>query len=206
MTQVKICGLRSVEEAEYLNKYGADYAGMVLFFPKSKRNIDLSQAKKIIDALEPGIKKVAVVVSPTLKQAKDLCLLGVDIIQVHGKLDMAVYDLISVDIWKAFNIKDMDQYLSYVSLDKIKGFVFDSAEPGSGQAYDRSILSKIQRPADKLFILAGGLRDKNVAQAIADTAPDVVDVSSGVEYTEAPGKDPDKVAAFITAVHEKNKG
>ncbi len=206
MTQVKICGLRSVEEAEYLNKYGADYAGMVLFFPKSKRNIDLSQAKKIIDALEPSIKKVAVVVSPTLKQAKDLCLLGVDIIQVHGKLDMAVYDLISVDIWKAFNIKDMDQYLSYVSLDKIKGFVFDSAEPGSGQAYDRSILSKIQRPADKLFILAGGLRDKNVAQAIADTAPDVVDVSSGVEYTEAPGKDPDKVAAFITAVHEKNKG
>lgn len=206
MTQVKICGLRSVEEAEYLNKYGADYAGMVLFFPKSKRNIDLSQAKKIIDALEPGIKKVAVVVSPTLKQAKDLCLLGVDIIQVHGKLDMAVYDLISVDIWKAFNIKDMDQYLSYVSLDKIKGFVFDSAEPGSGQAYDRSILSKIQRPADKLFILAGGLRDKNVAQAIADTVPDVVDVSSGVEYTEAPGKDPDKVAAFITAVHEKNKG
>lgn len=203
MTQVKICGLRSVEEAEYLNKYGADYAGMVLFFPKSKRNIDLSQAKKIIDALEPGIKKVAVVVSPTLKQAKDLCLLGVDIIQVHGKLDMAVYDLISVDIWKAFNIKDMDQYLSYVSLDKIKGFVFDSAEPGSGQAYDRSILSKIQRPADKLFILAGGLRDKNVAQAIADTAPDVVDVSSGVEYTEAPGKDPDKVAAFITAIHEK---
>lgn len=206
MTQVKICGLRSVEEAEYLNKYGADYAGMVLFFPKSKRNIDLSQAKKIIDALEPSIKKVAVVVSPTLKQVKDLCLLGVDIIQVHGKLDMAVYDLISVDIWKAFNIKDMDQYLSYVSLDKIKGFVFDSAEPGSGQAYDRSILSKIQRPADKLFILAGGLRDKNVAQAIADTAPDVVDVSSGVEYTEAPGKDPDKVAAFITAVHEKNKG
>lgn len=206
MTQVKICGLRSVEEAEYLNKYGADYAGMVLFFPKSKRNIDLSQAKKIIDALEPSIKKVAVVVSPTLKQVKDLCLLGVDIIQVHGKLDMAVYDLISVDIWKAFNIKDMDQYLSYVSLDKIKGFVFDSAEPGSGQAYDRSILSKIQRPADKLFILAGGLRDKNVAQAIADTAPDVVDVSSGVEYTEDPGKDPDKVAAFITAVHEKNKG
>ena len=206
MTQVKICGLRSVEEAEYLNKYGADYAGMVLFFPKSKRNIDLSQAKKIIDALEPSIKKVAVVVSPTLKQVKDLCLLGVDIIQVHGKLDMAVYDLISVDIWKAFNIKDMDQYLSDVSLDKIKGFVFDSAEPGSGQAYDRSILSKIQRPADKLFILAGGLRDKNVAQAIADTVPDVVDVSSGVEYTEAPGKDPDKVAAFITAVHEKNKG
>ena len=171
MTQVKICGLRSVEEAEYLNKYGADYAGMVLFFPKSKRNIDLSQAKKIIDALEPSIKKVAVVVSPTLKQVKDLCLLGVDIIQVHGKLDMAVYDLISVDIWKAFNIKDMDQYLSYVSLDKIKGFVFDSAEPGSGQAYDRSILSKIQRPADKLFILAGGLRDKNVAQGLGSARP-----------------------------------
>ncbi len=202
MRQVKICGLRSVEEAEYLNKYGADYAGMVLFFPKSKRNIDLGQAREIIGALKPDIKKVAVVVSPTLEQANDICLAGFDIIQVHGKLEPTVYDLISIDIWKAFNIKDMDQYESYASMDKIKGFVFDSAQPGSGMPYDRSILSGLPRYADKLFILAGGLNQTNVAWAIADTAPDVVDVSSGVEYGDASGKDPDKVADFIRAVRE----
>ena len=35
--KIKICGLTDAKEAEYLNKNKVDYAGMVLFFPKSKR-------------------------------------------------------------------------------------------------------------------------------------------------------------------------
>lgn len=47
-TKIKICGLTKEEEADYLNQIHADFAGMVVFFPKSKRNISLEQAKKII--------------------------------------------------------------------------------------------------------------------------------------------------------------
>ena len=41
---VKICGITTTNEAEYLNKVKIDLAGMVLFFEKSKRNITIDKA------------------------------------------------------------------------------------------------------------------------------------------------------------------
>lgn len=56
-TKIKICGLTKEKEADYLNQIHADFAGMVVFFPKSKRNISLEQAKKKFDAAKPGSGK-----------------------------------------------------------------------------------------------------------------------------------------------------
>ena len=55
MTKFKICGLTTCQEAEWVSEAQADYAGMVLFFPKSKRNISVTQAEKIIQALPDEI-------------------------------------------------------------------------------------------------------------------------------------------------------
>ncbi len=84
--QIKICGLTSPKEADYVNAVQADYIGMILFFEKSKRNITISQATPIMQALRPQIKKVAVVVSPTLEQVKQIEAAGFDYIQIHGEL------------------------------------------------------------------------------------------------------------------------
>ena len=69
---VKICGITDVEETEYLNENNVDMAGMVLYFPKSKRNITLEKAKEIMASLNENIKKVAVVVSPSIEQVKSI--------------------------------------------------------------------------------------------------------------------------------------
>ena len=45
---IKICGITSEEEIRYIAKAGIDYAGFVLFFPKSKRNLSLECAKKLM--------------------------------------------------------------------------------------------------------------------------------------------------------------
>ncbi|MBP5268390.1 MAG: phosphoribosylanthranilate isomerase, partial [Ruminococcus sp.] len=66
--KIKICGLVSAEDAVNVSESEADMAGMVLFFPKSKRNVSISQAKVIMSALSDNVKKYAVTVSPDAEQ------------------------------------------------------------------------------------------------------------------------------------------
>ena len=48
MSLVKICGITEEQEVEYVNEAGADFMGMVMFFPKSKRNITVEKASSLI--------------------------------------------------------------------------------------------------------------------------------------------------------------
>ncbi len=194
--KVKICGLTRQEEAEYLNENGADFAGIVLFAQKSRRCVTPGHASAILKALNPNIKKVAVVVAPSLEQIQTIEALGFDYIQIHGTLDEALLAHIRLPILKAFNVNDMDQYPFFRRRRQIAGYVFDAQEPGSGKVFDWKLAADIPRD-EKLLILAGGLHPGNVADAIASVRPDAVDVSSGVEREDKTGKDPDKIREFI---------
>lgn len=199
--KIKICGLTTPKEASYLNEHQVDLAGFILFFPKSKRNITIERAKEIFPELNSSIKKVAVVVSPTLAQAKEIETAGFDYIQIHGTLSEELLKNLRIPILKAFNLDDMEQYDSYINQPGIAGFVFDAKEPGSGQTFDWNLLRNLPKNG-KLMFLAGGLHPDNVAAAIKTVSPDVVDVSSGVEFGDGVGKAPDKIKAFVEAVRQ----
>ena len=85
LVQVKICGLTSMDDVHIIEKYGADYAGMVLYYPKSRRNIDINLAAVLVAQLKKSdIKSVAVVVSPDVSQLEAIQNAGFDYIQIHG--------------------------------------------------------------------------------------------------------------------------
>ena len=112
-TKIKICGLTSPAEARYLNENHVDFAGMVLFFPKSKRNISIEQAKEIMAALDASIKRVAVVVSPSIEQVRQIEAAGFDYVQIHAEIpetETEAEAAIAIPILKAFNVSDMDNY------------------------------------------------------------------------------------------------
>ncbi len=198
-TMIKVCGLTEVREAEYLNRLKIDFAGFVLFFPKSKRNISIEKAEEIMKHLDKNIKKTAVVVSPAKEQIIDICNLGFDYIQIHGKIEEEVLKMAQIPVLKAFNVDDMDEIKMYSSNEKIAGYVFDAAQPGSGKSFDWDILSQIERDG-KLFVLAGGLNPDNVRKAVAAVNPDMVDVSSGVENDDGFGKDILKIEKFVKQI------
>lgn len=226
-TKIKICGLTSPAEARYLNENHVDFAGIVLFFPKSKRNISIEQAKEIMAVLDASIKRVAVVVSPSIEQIGQIEAAGFDYVQIHGEIPQteSLYktdpdstdhtshmetcnsgnpqNVIHIPILKAFNVSDMGSYEKYHNDSRIAGYVFDAIEPGSGKTFDWRLVDNIPRD-EKLLLLAGGLNPDNVRMAIEAVHPDGVDVSSGVENDDGVGKNPEKIRAFATAVKSHN--
>lgn len=203
-TKVKICGLTSPAEARYLNENHVDFAGMVLFFPKSKRNISIEQAMEIMAALDASIKRVAVVVSPSIEQVRQIEAAGFDYVQIHGEIpetetETEAEAAIAIPILKAFNVSDMGSYEKYHNDSRIAGYVFDAIEPGSGKTFDWRLVDNIPRD-EKLLLLAGGLNPDNVRIAIEAVHPDGVDVSSGVENDDGAGKNPQKIHDFVAAI------
>ena len=198
-TKIKICGITSPEETKYLPPDNVDFLGMVLFCPKSKRNISLTEAAAIMKAAPEKIRKTAVTVSPSPEQAEALEKAGFDYIQVHGTLDPRIFEVVHIPLIRAVNMKEGTPDME--DSDHITAWLFDAAQPGSGKSFDWNRLAAIPR-GKKKWILAGGLTPSNVGNAIHTVHPDMVDVSSGVEYEDRKGKDPEKIAAFIRAVRE----
>ena len=198
--KIKICGLTRPCEAEYLNEWHIDFAGMILFYPKSRRNISLEQSAEIRRLLDPAVNTVAVTVSPTVDEVMLIAHAGFNYIQIHGRIPADLSGTSKLPVFKAFNVSDIDQYNIFENDPSIAGFVFDASVPGSGRTFDWDTVRHINRRSGKYFILAGGLNSGNVRAAVETLDPDVVDVSSGVEYSDRLGKDPQKISDFVRAV------
>lgn len=188
-----------------------DYAGCVLYYEKSKRNITCLQAKEILDVIHQGkslagepIKAVAVTVSPTEEQIRTIAETGFDLIQIHGDIADDLLKSVEIPVIRAFNGEDRNLCEKYNSFTGIYAYLFDAKEPGSGVTFDWGTLADRDDYHKNLF-LAGGLRESNVGEAIKLVKPYAVDVSSSVEKetTEGfAGKDREKIREFVKAVRE----
>lgn len=202
MTKIKICGMTCKADIDCINSNKVDFAGFVMFFPKSKRNVSRSTAVELMKHLDSHIKRVAVVVSPTAEQIEIIEGCGFDYVQIHGKLEDSVIEYAKIPILRAFNVSNMNEFSACEYCEKIAGYVFDAAEPGSGKVFDWLSVKDILVNSDKMFFLAGGLNPENVGDAIRCLHPYGVDVSSGVENDCGKGKDFAKVAEFVRKVRE----
>ena len=86
MTKIKICGLKRLQDIEYVNELLPDFIGFV--FAGTKRKITDEKAKELKTVLNPRIKAVGVFVNDTLEHISFLANNNIiDIIQLHGDED-----------------------------------------------------------------------------------------------------------------------
>ncbi|MCP8938813.1 phosphoribosylanthranilate isomerase [Alsobacter sp. SYSU M60028] len=205
---VKICGLRTPETLEAALDAGADMVGFV-FFPRSPRHLQLSEARTLGALVAGRAERVALTVD-----ADDALLdsiveaLRPEWLQLHGQESpgrvAAVRSRYGLPIIKALGVSgraDLARAAGYA--DVADRLLFDAKPPkdallpgGNGVPFDWEVLSGLD--LGKPFMVSGGLDADNVAAALAVTGAPGVDVSSGVE--SAPGvKDPARIASFVLA-------
>jgi len=197
--RVKICGIRSVDDALSAVEAGADAIGLVFYEP-SPRHIDsFLLAREISLSVGPFVTVVALLVDPELEYVNSLLeAVPVHVLQFHGNESAEFCEQFARPYMKVLRMKkDVDVLAEMHAFPNACGFLLDTYKKGvpggTGESFD---WVKVPLNPPKPLILAGGLSPKNVASAVRIAEPYGVDVSGGVELT--PGlKDKDKIRAFV---------
>lgn len=193
---IKICGIRSIEDACMAADCGADWIGLN-FWARSPRCVGLNEAKSIAQAVAGRVKVVGLFVNARrLEIDQTIEQVGLDLVQLHGDEPPELVKNYGERAIKAVRLRGAAVIGRYAPalllLDSDVGNY-----GGSGVALDWLMAHDLA--TTHRLILAGGLTPENVAQAIRTVQPIGVDVASGVERT--PGvKDRARVQAFVQAV------
>jgi phosphoribosylanthranilate isomerase len=204
--RVKICGLTRPVDAAAAAEAGAAFLGVV--FAGGPRLVTPAQAAEVTAAAD-GVPVFGVYGSQSVEEILRISrVAGLSGAQLHGPYPRAAAARLRMErlqVWRVVRIATPD------GLDALAAAVPDAdailVEPhvphtrgGAGVSLDLAVAREARaRLAGTTMVLAGGLTPETVAEAAGLVRPEVVDVSSGVEYL--PGiKDPDKIARFLEAL------
>jgi phosphoribosylanthranilate isomerase len=210
MIRIKICGVKSPEEARIVAEAGADAVGLN-FYPPSPRFVTPSQASAIVRALPAFTAPVGVFVDMPLRQvctiAYQLGLRGVQTYDNQPPTEDS-FPFAHIPAFRVNSAEQVQAIAQWVRSAQAAGrgpaaVLIDAHVPGqvggTGRTAPWELLVGVDLGA--AIILAGGLTPENVGQAIRLVRPWGVDVASGVE--SAPGrKDPVRVAQFVKAARQ----
>jgi len=207
VTDIKICGISTVEALDAAIAAGASHVGFV-FFAASPRHVTPALAAGLAHRVPARVTRVGVFVDPDDALLDAAVAGGLDAIQLHGREDAARIAAVKaryrLPVWRAAGVAtraDIDAAAAAAGSADL--LLFDAKAPtgatlpgGNGVRFDWQLLGR--GPA-RAWGLSGGLDAASVGAAIRGCRPALVDVSSGVE--DAPGvKSIVRIQDFIEAV------
>jgi phosphoribosylanthranilate isomerase len=203
-TQVKICGITNLADAELAAGHGAWAVGTV-FAADSPRRCEPDVAAEIATALKRRTEVVGVFVNAALDELVATAdTVGLTMLQLHGDEGPSycaeARRRSGLPVIKAVRVRDAASVRGLAAY-KTDFHLLDAhserGRGGTGETFDWSLAA--MHPGKPPVLLSGGLTPGNVQEAVATVRPFAVDVASGVEAS--PGrKDPELLSRFFDAV------
>lgn len=214
MTQVKICGVRTFQDALDAARAGADFLGLN-FYPPSPRYLRPMEAERLTAALRRSLgDKTPILVGVFADDSPGDMLqiaeaVGLDLIQLSGNEHIETAEALAGVAFKAIHPKTKEDAVAQAKAflpfapndDALPSLLLDAHHErlygGTGLQASTEVALAVREVVPRLM-LAGGLTPDNVAERVQAVQPWGVDVASGVEPAGQKGvKDAEMMGAFI---------
>jgi len=194
-TRIKICCMKSVEEARIAVSFGASAVGFVSKMPSGPGPISDDLIKEIALTVPPPIATFLLTsetsVDEIIKHHQRINSNTIQIVDAlkdgtYAQLKEALPSVKIVQVIHVIDEKSVDEALRIS--ESVDAILLDSGNPnlkikilgGTGRVHDWQLSRRIRISSKCPVFLAGGLKPENVKQAIETVEPFAVDVCSGV--------------------------
>lgn len=212
-TKIKICCIKSVEEAEMAVRHGASALGFVSAMPSGPGPISEELIAEIIPTVPAGIATFlltsrqdapSIIAQQRKTHANTLQLVDEVGVETLQTLRRALPGVSLVQVIHVMGPEAVEQAVAVVPF--VDAVLLDSGNPhlstkelgGTGRTHDWSLSLAIRERIPVPLYLAGGLKVENISEALRTVRPYAVDVCSGVR--SAGELDPKKLSRFVAQV------
>lgn len=203
-TRIKFCGLVRPEDVDTAVALGVDACGFV-FYARSPRALQPADAASLRRRLPSYVCAVGLFVNEDPQRVRSIASqAGLDVLQFHG--DESLADCLAatpdgVSFWRAVRMRGPADLLeSLAQYGAAEALLLDSFSDGFGGSGKRFDWGWIPERRTRPLVVSGGLDAGSVGEAIARVRPMGVDVSSGIQGSDARVKDKAKMERFVAAV------
>ncbi|NOX16746.1 MAG: phosphoribosylanthranilate isomerase [Chlorobi bacterium] len=210
---IQIAGIVDEKEARTVIDCGVEFLGFPLRLPVHKEDLSEDDARKIISDFPENVRGVLITYLDNAKEIIDFVnFLNVNFVQLHGEIELPQIEKVKslkpkLEIIKSLivrgdNLPQLENEIRKFE-NAIDYFITDTFDPktgatgATGKTHDWKISRKITELSIKPVILAGGLNDDNVYDAIKFVKPFGVDSHTGVENSSG-RKDQKKIKRFLS--------
>ncbi|WP_300527105.1 phosphoribosylanthranilate isomerase [Maricaulis sp.] len=213
--RLKICCIKSAEEARLASAAGADALGLVGPMPSGPGTISYEQARHIARTVAPPVSRWLLSSETSaagLIDAADQA--GVDTLQIVRHLDPQILEELAgrrphLRRVQVIHVEDEGALSLIGAYEAVTdAFLLDSGKPGAatetlggtGDTHDWEISARFVAATQRPVMLAGGLNASNIADAVRTVRPYGIDLCSSVRSGDE--LDENKLTAFISALRQ----
>ena len=199
--QVKICGISDPITLKFLTEHphSPKFIGFIVNYPKSKRYVEITKLKDLLNIDKKNSSYVAVLVKPDTKILEDIKNLPFDYYQVYDCDPKEIKDIKEIynkKIITAFTVQSLDDVKKYNLYSDVSDiFLFDSKGYEKSMSFEHELIKNIK--FNKEVMLAGNIQVNDELEKFKKIA-DIIDISGGVETSGV--KDVSKIEIFLNKI------